>query len=124
RFLKKFPQQVLLITGDGQHLVVGLPKGTFVIALGLSQRFVDPYIKANLPIKALSSIKEGISGSNGFGTVAVMRNAPHPNAAKVYINWLLSKEGQELYSRALTQGTRRLEVHTKGLVKFNTPATE
>src|SRR5438046_8193437 len=26
--------------------------------------------------KALMSIKEGIGGSNGFGTVAVMKNAP------------------------------------------------
>src|SRR5215831_17476930 len=107
-----------------QQLAVGLAKGTLVIALGLSQRFVDPYIKANLPIKVLSTIKEGISGSNGFGTVAVMRNAPHPDAAKVYINWLLSKEGQELYSRALTQGTRRLDVDIKWLAKFNTPAAK
>ena len=35
------------------QLAVGLAKGTLVIALGLSQRFVDPYIKANLPIKTL-----------------------------------------------------------------------
>jgi hypothetical protein len=37
---------------------------------------------------------------------------------------LLSKEGQELYSRALTQGTRRLDVDTKWLAKFNTPAAK
>ena len=123
-FLQKLAQQELFISRDGQQLAVGLAKGTLVIALGLSQRFVDPYIKANLPIKALSTIKEGTSGSNGFGTVAVMRNAPHPNATKVYINWLLSKEGQELYSRALTQGTRRLDVDTKWLAKFNTPAAK
>jgi ABC-type Fe3+ transport system substrate-binding protein len=123
-FLQKLAQQDLFISRDGQQLAVALSKGTLVIALGLSQRFVNPYIKAGLPIKTLSSLKEGTSGSNGFGTVAVMRNAPHPNAAKVYINWLLSKEGQELYSRALTQGTRRLDVDTKWLAKFNTPAAK
>jgi ABC-type Fe3+ transport system substrate-binding protein len=123
-FLQKLAQQDLFISRDGQQLAVGLAKGSLVIALGLSQRFVDPYIKSGLPIKALTAIKEGTSGSNGFGTVAVMRNAPHPHAAKVYINWLLSKEGQELYSRALTQGTRRLDVDTKWLAKFNTPAAK
>jgi len=123
-FLQKLAQQDLFISRDGQQLAVGLAKGTLVIALGLSQRFVDPYIKASLPIRALSTIKEGMNGSNGFGTVAVMRNAPHQNAAKVYINWLLSKEGQELYSRALTQGTRRLDVDTKWLARFNTPAAK
>ena len=31
--------------------------------------------------------------------VAVMKNAPHKDATKVWINWLLSKEGQETYVR-------------------------
>ena len=123
-YLQKLAEQNLFISRDGKQLADGLGKGTLVIALGLSQRFVDPHINAGLPIKPLMSIKEGLSGSNGFGTVAVMKNAPHPNAAKVYINWLLGKEGQDLYSRALTQGTRRLDVETKWLAKFNTPAAK
>ena len=123
-FLQKLAEQNLFISRDGQQLAVGLAKGTLVVALGLAQRFVDPYTKAGLPIKPLLRLKEGIGGSNGFGTVAVMKNAPHPNAAKVYINWLLGKEGQELYGRALTQGTRRFDVDTKWLTKFNTPAAK
>ena len=123
-FLQKLAQQELVIHRDGQQLAVGLAKGTLAVALGLSQRFVDPYIRGGLPIKVLLTLKEGLSGSNGFGTVAIMRNAPHPNAVKVYINWLLSKEGQDLYGRALTQGSRRLDVDTKWLAKFNTPAAK
>jgi iron(III) transport system substrate-binding protein len=123
-FLQKLAEQNLFISRDGKQLADGLAKGTLVIGLGLSQRFVDPYVNAGLPIKPLMSIKEGLGGSNGFGTVAVMKNAPHPNATKVYINWLLGKEGQDLYSRALTQGTRRLDVDTKWLAKFNTPAAK
>ena len=123
-FLQKLANQELFIHRDGQQLAVGLAKGTLAIALGLSQRFVDPYIKSGLPIKVLTTLKEGLNGSNGFGTVAIMRNAPHPNATKVYINWLLNKEGQDLYGRALTQGSRRLDVDTKWLAKFNTPAAK
>ncbi|HSC40662.1 MAG TPA: extracellular solute-binding protein [Candidatus Binatia bacterium] len=123
-FLQRLAEQNLYIHRDGQQIAVGLAKGNLAIALGLAQRFVDPYIKGGLPIKVLTSIKEGMGGSNGFGTVAVMGNAPHPNAAKVYINWLLGKEGQELYGRALTQGTRRLDVDTKWLARFNTPAAK
>ena len=29
-----------------------------------------------------------------FGTLALVNRAPHPNAAKVFINWLLSRAGQ------------------------------
>jgi iron(III) transport system substrate-binding protein len=123
-FLQRLADQNLFIHRDGQQLAVGLAKGTLAVALGLAQRFVDPYIKGGLPIKVLSSVKEGMGGSNGFGTVAVMKNAPHPNATKVYINWLLGKEGQDLYGRALTQGSRRFDVDTKWLAKFHTPAAK
>jgi ABC-type Fe3+ transport system substrate-binding protein len=123
-FLQRLAEQNLFIHRDGQQIAVGLAKGNLAVALGLAQRFVDPYIKGGLPIKTLTSIKERMGGSNGFGAVAIMANTPHPNAAKVYINWLLGKEGQELYGRALTQGSRRLDVDTKWLARFNTPAAK
>jgi len=39
------------------------------------------------------------SGSNG--TVALMNNAPHPNAARVFINWLLSRDGQTAFQKIM-----------------------
>jgi ABC-type Fe3+ transport system substrate-binding protein len=123
-FLQKLANQDLFISRDGKQLADGLAKGTLAVNLGQSQRFIEPYIKAGIPIKPMLNIKEGLSGSNGFGTVAVMKNAPNVNAAKVYINWLLSKEGQDLYSHALTQGTRRLDVDTKWLAKFDSSAAK
>lgn len=39
------------------------------------------------------------SGSNG--TLALMNQAPHPNAARVFINWLLSREGQSSFQKIM-----------------------
>jgi ABC-type Fe3+ transport system substrate-binding protein len=47
--------------------------------------------------------------STGFGTVSMMDRAPHPNAAKLYINWLLSKAGQTDWG-ATGHNSRRLDV--------------
>jgi iron(III) transport system substrate-binding protein len=44
-----------------------------------------------------------------FGTVSMMDKAPHPNAAKVYINWLLSKAGQRDWAKT-SHDSRRLDV--------------
>ena len=123
-YLQKLAAQDLFISRDGKQLADALAKGTLAFNLGQSQRFLDPYIKAGIPIKPLVGLKEGLSGSNGFGTVAVMKDAPQSNAAKVYINWLLGKEGQTLYSHALTQGSRRLDVDTKWLAKTDSPAAK
>ena len=123
-FLQRLANQDLFISRDGKQLADALAKGTLAVNLGQSQRFIEPYIKAGIPIKSISNLKEGLSGSNGFGTVAVMKNAPNQNAAKIYVNWLLSKEGQDLYSHALTQGTRRFDVDTKWLAKFDSEAAK
>jgi iron(III) transport system substrate-binding protein len=38
--------------------------------------------------------KEGAGLVQQFGTLGLVNRAPHPNAAKVFINWLLSRKGQ------------------------------
>jgi ABC-type Fe3+ transport system substrate-binding protein len=42
----------------------------------------------------------------------MLNRAPHPNAAVIYLNWLLSKEGQALYSKGAETSSRRLGVPT------------
>jgi ABC-type Fe3+ transport system substrate-binding protein len=49
-------------------------------------------------------LKEGTYITGGSGGVALINKAPHPNAAKVGLNWLLSREGQIAYQRLFTQG--------------------
>ncbi len=45
------------------------------------------------------SFKEGVILSSASGNVGLINRPPHPNAARVAINWLLSREGQILYQR-------------------------
>ena len=64
-----------------------------------------------LPVDSLPPhvMKEGSPVSVTFGTLALMKNAPHPNAAKVFINWLLSREGQIALQQAINSPTDQLE---------------
>jgi iron(III) transport system substrate-binding protein len=54
--------------------------------------------KKGLPIKQLLLPKQmGVIRAGGSGCcISVFANAPHPNAAKLFVNWFLSKEGQTL----------------------------
>lgn len=72
----------------------------------------------------LPQIKEGLPASNGSGVIGVVKNAPHPHAARVFVNWLLSKEGQELYVKVMHQSTRRLDVETKWLQEHGVRAAK
>jgi ABC-type Fe3+ transport system substrate-binding protein len=55
-------------------------------------------------------LKEGTDLSPTNGNLALFNKAPNPNAAKIYINWLLSKEGQTIFARANGYVSSRLDV--------------
>ena len=55
-------------------------------------------------------LKEGSSIGSGFGAVSYLNRAPHPNAAKVFINWLLTREGQAHWTRASVGNSLRTDV--------------
>jgi iron(III) transport system substrate-binding protein len=56
----------------------------------------DTMKQQGLPVEPFGPrvFKEGGGLVQQFGTVALVNRAPHPNAAKVFINWLLSRAGQ------------------------------
>ncbi len=69
-------------------------------------RRVEQAKKAGLPIEnfAIDNIKEaGIIGGGNSSIISYFDKAPHPNAAIVFINWFLSREGQITWQRVLNK---------------------
>ncbi len=114
-YLKKLSAQNLFINRDQRVLAENLAKGKVAMVLGLTYYSYLPFLKAGLPIKALPTPKEGTYGTGGSGNLAIIKNPPHPNATRVFVNWLLGKEGQEVFTKAMGQATRRLDVDTQWL---------
>jgi iron(III) transport system substrate-binding protein len=116
-FLKKLAAQEIFLSRDQRQLGDSLAKGKVNLTIGLTYYSLAPFLKAGLPIKPLPEPREGTFTSCGSGALSVVRNSPHPNATRVFVNWLLSKDGQDLYSKAMGQATRRLDVETKWLTE-------
>jgi iron(III) transport system substrate-binding protein len=119
-YLKKFVAQDLYLGRDQRLLAESLVKGRVAVMIGLSYYSYLPFLKAGLPIKALPTLKEGTYGTGGSGNLAIIKAPAHPNSTKVFVNWLLGREGQEIVSRALGQATRRLDVDTRFLRESGT----
>lgn len=117
-FLKKLAAQDLFLTRDLRQLADALAKAKIAVAFGLGRTPVDPYVDAGLPLKPVPAPKEGLPASNGFGVIGVVKNPPNPNATRVFVNWFLSKEGQEWYNKVMENGTRRFDVETRWLAKL------
>ncbi|MBI4287680.1 MAG: extracellular solute-binding protein [Chloroflexi bacterium] len=73
-------------------------RGETAIILATADAGLAPYIKEGAHIKPIE-MEGGIVGNIVPG-VALVKRAPHPNAARVFVNWLLSAEGQRVYAQA------------------------
>jgi iron(III) transport system substrate-binding protein len=123
-YLKKLVAQDLYLGRDQRLLAESLAKGRVAVVIGLSYYSYVPFLKAGLPIKTLPRLKEGNYGTGGSGNLAIIKAPAHPNSTKVFVNWLLGREGQEIVSRALGQATRRLDVDTSFLRESGTIAAK
>ncbi len=118
-YLKRLVAQKLFVTRDLRLLAENL-------AQGQNRRHVRDRLFGVLSVYQSQSCrwfrcsvpKEGLYVSGGYGHLTVLKNQPHPNATRVFINWLLSHDGQEVFARGMGVGTRRLDVETKWLKEF------
>jgi iron(III) transport system substrate-binding protein len=72
-----------------------LATGKFAICLCRHQSISEAK-NQGLPVDLIepSVFKEGVGVETRAKTLVLMNKAPHPNAAKVFVNWFLSREGQ------------------------------
>jgi iron(III) transport system substrate-binding protein len=116
-YLDRLAQQDLVISRNQQDMASQLARGRLTMTMGITYYSFDPFLEAGTPIKPLATPREGAYMSIGSGAVSIIKNAPHPNAAKVFLNWLLTQEGQAVFSEGLGQATRRFDVSTTELMK-------
>jgi iron(III) transport system substrate-binding protein len=123
-YCKRLVQQDLLLHREPRVIADALARGKIAISIGPNYRTFEPHVKAGLPLKPFPPFKEGTLVTVGPGSPVIIKNQPHPNATKVFVNWYLSKEGQEAYTKALGQGTRRLDVDTSWLPEVGVRAAK
>jgi iron(III) transport system substrate-binding protein len=113
-FIRALGKQDLTILKNYTQEIDGIVREKYLILIGVSDIVAEDRMKDGLPIAILNprQIKEGSDVSPGSGGLGLFNRAPHPNAAKVYINWLLSKEGQTGFATVNGYISARLDVPT------------
>lgn len=104
----------LTASRNSTQIVDWLARGKYSISLFTrpSRSGLDDAKKQGLPVDWFKprDFKEGAVLNAGSGNLMLMRNAPHPNAARVAINWLLSREGQAVFQKIRTSDSRRTDI--------------
>jgi iron(III) transport system substrate-binding protein len=105
-FLKRlFSEMDVAISGNRRQGTDWLSSGKYYICFAC--RDTEMAIKQGLPVGEVDplSLKEGANeiGGGSSSVLAFLNKSPHPNAAKVFINWFLSRQGQILWQRVMNK---------------------
>jgi len=101
----------IVFTRDLHQGLDWLASGKYELYLG-SALFTLEAKEKGLPVDSIPhSMKDGETmGLGGVCCVALINKAPHPHATKVFLNWLLSKEGQLLWQRYSKTNSLRVDI--------------
>ncbi len=124
-FMKELAKQEPIILRDRRQQVEWLAHGRYPIALAPDTTPMTEFKTAGSPIAYVNPV-EGNFLTSGYGNVSLVNKAPHPYTARVFINWLLTKEGQLAFTRGLPYHSARLDVPTDQIEpsKMRTPGVK
>jgi iron(III) transport system substrate-binding protein len=122
-YLRQLFAQDLVISNDDRQIIDWVARGQYPIALGVSDTLANEFIDRGLAVRHMdpSRMREGAYLTAGNAVVAVARNAPHPNAVAVYLDYLLSRDGQLAWSKAAGFASQRRDVPTDHVAALLVP---
>jgi len=96
---------------DGRQLADWLARGFYPISFNAPGNQVEQLQQEGLPVKAIYHLPDAAGTTTaGSGMVGLMNKAPNPNAARVFINWIASKEGVEFLFQSMHWATARSDI--------------
>jgi iron(III) transport system substrate-binding protein len=95
-----FKEMDVTLFRDRRQSVDWLASGKFAICFFCVPSEIGRAESQGLPVGRFGLMKEGAGLYTHSGVIGLLKNTPHPNATKVFINWLLSREGQITFQNA------------------------
>jgi len=105
-----FVDQEPVLSRDSRQVAEFMVRGRFPVALGVNPLLLKQFQRQGLG-KNLKLLRFPEMDTVNFGTTLWLVNrAPHPKAAKLLINWLLTKDAQVHWGREVETNSRRVGV--------------
>lgn len=116
-----FKGQQVALTRSYSQVADWLAQGKYAIGIAQVQDRIEALKKEGVPLDAFSLRDAPGTLSGGFSVIALQKGAPHPNAAMVFLNWFLTKEGQAAYQRPHLYPSLRVDVPRDYVPEYTLP---
>lgn len=112
QFMKRLSDQDLVIRTGRTLLTTIMVAGEFPLTLGLIHRMLEMQ-KVGAPVDRLPFTTPTLAAMR---CIAISANAPHPNASTLFVDFILSKEGQSILNQ-YSQHPVRMDVKVDPVVE-------
>lgn len=109
-FRRLFGEMDVTVSRDQRLMIDWVAQGKYQLSVFSTGTDVLDAKKVGLPVDLIDAPDDESYMSGGFGHVAVVNKAPHPAATKVFINWLLSKDGQLKWQERSDNNSLRVDI--------------
>ncbi len=121
-YYKRLRENAAVVDRDQRRQIEWVAQGKYAILVAPSDGVMAQLLHRGVKFDVLEDFKDiGTYIGASFGTAMLINKAPHPNAATVFLNWLLTKDAQTLWSKAMNHVSRRLDVPTDHLFTYMVP---
>jgi iron(III) transport system substrate-binding protein len=111
KFIRRLLTETQVTFAENEHQMMDwVGAGKYHIHVLAKLENTENARKQGLPVKQIFSEKEGDTISTGSGHIIAFKNAPHPNATKVYLNWFLSRDGQLIWQKLTGRNSFRTDI--------------
>ncbi len=113
-FMRQLAKQEPAITRDRRLQVEWVARGKYDLSVATNLENAIEFLNLAAPV-AFSKVQEGGMIGAGAGALAVPDTVAHPHASKVFVNWLLSKEGHSTFVKAYSSPGARKDAPREGV---------
>jgi iron(III) transport system substrate-binding protein len=103
-FLRKLATQEIFFGKDTGTILAGLVRGEHALFITASHDDIIVARKGGAPVKFVK-LSDGIRAAGNYQSI--VKNAPHLNAAKLWVEWSTSEEGQTLLGKVGLAAARK-----------------
>ena len=109
------------LTRSYSQIADWLAQGKYAVGIAQVPDRIEALRKEGVPLRAYSLTDAPGTLTGGFSVVSMFKNGPNPNAATVFINWILTKAGQEALMRPQLYPSLRSDVATDFVPQYTLP---
>ncbi|HEY7065109.1 MAG TPA: extracellular solute-binding protein [Chloroflexota bacterium] len=118
---KLYVGQQVQYTKDTRQLGEWLARGTYAVALSLLPATIETMTQEGFHFERVFPADAPGALTGGNGVLFAFKNAPHPHATQLFINWFASREGQDVWAKTIREPTLRTDVDLSPVPSYIVP---